>query len=77
MRWETDVEPRRAGGDFWYPERVTSTGYDTSKSDALLSRTTLEITSFVGNATIPDDTFASVPAKGNAFYDELREPANR
>lgn len=77
IRWETDVEPRHAGGDFWYPGRVTSTGYDTSSSDALLRRTTLEITSFIGGASIPDDTFASVPAKGNAFYDELRESANR
>ena len=77
MRWETDVEPRHAGGDFWYPGRVTTTGYDTSASDAVVSRRTVEITSFAGDVSIPDETFAAAPPKGNAFYDELRESARR
>ncbi len=71
-RWETEVEPRHAGGDIWYPVRVTRTRYAVADT-AVVESDTLEITSFIGAADIPDETFAAVPARGNPFYDELRE----
>ncbi len=69
----TDADVRHDLGDVWYPARVTVRNYDADSGTAgarYFNET--ELTQFRGGVPIPDEVFALVPKRGNAFYDDAR-----
>ncbi|MEO2003573.1 MAG: sigma-70 family RNA polymerase sigma factor [Candidatus Poribacteria bacterium] len=79
-RTQMDVDPRHAGGDVWYPARVTVTSQDVGVEAGGSTPSlhySLEISEFSTATVIPNDAFAAVPERGNPFYDAIRDLPDR